>query len=67
VQPTASTCSAAASAGMQLKPLAPSATNPDIGPLMQENAPVGTPGVPPPGRRGYGRTPGLGTPGVPPQ
>ena len=67
VQPTASTCSAAASAGMQLKPLAPSATNPDIGPLMQENAPVGTPGVPPPGRRGYGRTPGLGTFGVPPQ
>ena len=66
-QPTTSTCSAAASAGMQLRPLPPSTTNPDIAPLMQENAPVGTPGVAPPGRRGYGRTPGAGTPGAPQQ
>jgi iron complex transport system substrate-binding protein len=62
-QPTASTCGASASAGMQLRPLPPSATNPEIAPLIQEGAPTGTPGVPPPGRRG--RTPGMGTPGVP--
>jgi iron complex transport system substrate-binding protein len=64
-QQAAATCTGPTAPGAPLAPLPQATTNPDIGPLMQENAPVGTPGVPPPGRRGYGRTPGAGTPGVP--
>jgi iron complex transport system substrate-binding protein len=66
-QQAAATCAVPTAPGAPLTPLPPTTTNPDIGPLMQENAPAGTPGVPPPGRRGYGRAPAVGTPSAPPQ
>jgi len=59
------TCALPTEPGAPLAPLPPATTNPETGPLMQENAPAGTPGLPPPGRRGYGRTPGAITPGAP--
>ena len=63
----ATSCALPAAPGAPLAPLPSISTNPDLGPLMQENPPAGTPGLPPPGRRGYGRTPGAVTPGVPQQ
>ena len=66
-EPASVTCTALAAPGT-LTPLSPSGINPDLAPLMQENAPVGTPGVRPPGRRGpAGPTPGVGTPGALPR
>ena len=59
----ATTCALPTTPGAPLTPVPPSMTNPDIGPLMQENVPAGTPGLPPPGRRG--RTPGAAAPGAP--
>jgi iron complex transport system substrate-binding protein len=66
-KPATATCATTPAPGAPLAPLPSLGANPDLGPLMQENAPAGTPGVPPPGRRGYGRTPGAVAPGAPPQ
>jgi iron complex transport system substrate-binding protein len=66
-QPAVVTCTPAVAPGT-LTPLSPSAISPGLAPLMQENAPIGTPGVRPPGRRGpAGSAPEVGTPGALPR